>query len=68
MESAVVSVSDRLIEAIKPEVVDAFTTYISEKMSHEDENKVVPDHYIENELKTYINDKFDVNPEIPLRK
>ncbi len=66
--SRVFVVSDRLIEAIKPEVVDAFTTYISEKMSHEDENKVVPDHYIENELKTYINDKFDVNPEIPLRK
>lgn len=66
--SRVFVVSDRLIEAIKPEVVDVFTTYISEKMSHEDENKVVPDHYIENELKTYINDKFDVNPEIPLRK
>ena len=61
-------VSDRLIEAIKPEVVDAFTTYISEKMSHEDENKEVPDHYIENELKTYLNDNFDVSPEIPLRK
>lgn len=61
-------VSDRLIEALKPEVVDAFTTFISEKMSQEDENKVVPDHYIENELKTYLNDNFDVNPEIPLRK
>jgi hypothetical protein len=61
-------VSDRLIEAIKPEVVDAFTTFISEKMSHEDENKEVPDHYIENELKTYLNDNFDVSPEIPLRK
>ena len=61
-------VSDRLIDAIKPEVVDAFTTFISEKMSREDENKVVPDHYIENELKTYLNDNFDISPEIPLRK
>jgi len=61
-------VSDRLIEALKPEVVDAFTTFISEKMSQEDETTIVPDHYIENELKTYLNDKFDVNPEIPLRK
>ena len=61
-------VSDRLIEAIKPEVVDAFTTFISEKMSHEDGNKEVPDHYIENELKTYLNDNFDIGPEIPLRK
>ena len=61
-------VSDRLIEALKPEVVDTFTTFISEKMSQEDENTIVPDHYIENELKTYLNDNFDVSPEIPLRK
>lgn len=65
--SRVFVVSDRLIEALKPEVVDAFTNYISEKMSHEDDEKVVPDHYIENELKTYINKNFDVTPEIPLR-
>lgn len=60
-------VSDRLIEALKPEVVDAFTTFISEKMEKEDNNKVVPDHYIENELKTYLNDNFDISPEIPLK-
>ena len=61
-------VSDRLIEALKPEVVDEFTTFISEKMSQEDENNVVPDHYIENELKTYLNNNFDVSPKIPLRE
>jgi hypothetical protein len=60
-------VSDRLIEALKPEVVDVFTTFISEKMEKEDNNKVVPDHYIENELKTYLNDNFDISPEIPLK-
>jgi hypothetical protein len=26
----------------------------------------VPDHYIENELKRYLNENFDVSPEIPL--
>ena len=61
-------VSDRLIEALKPEVVDTFTTFISEKMDKEDNDKVVPEHYIENELKTYLNDNFDINPEIPLKK
>lgn len=61
-------VSDRLIEALKPEVVNEFTTFISEKMSQEDDDKVVPDHYIENELKTYLNDNFDIDPEIPLKK
>jgi hypothetical protein len=61
-------VSDRLIEALKPEVVNSFTTFISEKMDKEDDDKLVPDHYIENELKKYLNDNFDIDPEIPLKK
>jgi len=61
-------VSDRLIEALKPEVVDDFTSFISDKMSKEDDNKIVPQNYIENELKTYLNDNFDINPEIPLKR
>ena len=28
----------------------------------------VPDHYIENELKTYLNDRFDIDPELGLKK
>ena len=61
-------VSDKLINALKPEVVNDFTTFISEKMSKEDDDKIVPDHYIENELKMYLNDNFDIDPEIPLKK
>ena len=60
-------VEDRLIDALKPEVVDAFTNYLSKKMIEEPENNPVPDHYIENELKKYLNDNFDVTPEIPLK-
>jgi hypothetical protein len=47
--SRVVVVTDRLIDAIKPEVIDDFT-YISNHMAQEDDNKV-PDHYIEMNLK-----------------
>jgi hypothetical protein len=61
-------VEDRLIDALKPEVVDAFATYLSKKMEAEPDDKVVPDNYIENELKQYLNDNFDVTPEIPLKK
>ena len=61
-------VSDRLIEALKPEVVDSFTSFISEKMDKEDNDEVVPDHYIENELKTYLNNNFDIDPQIPLKR
>lgn len=60
-------VSDRLIEALKPEVVNEFTTFISHEMEAESDNKTVPDHYIENALKSYLNTNFDVNPEIPLK-
>jgi hypothetical protein len=64
--SRVFVVTDRLIDAIKPEVIDDFTTYISGHMAQEDDNTKVPDHYIENELKRYLNENFDVSPEIPL--
>lgn len=60
-------VEDRLIDAIKPEVVDDFTKQLSEKMLEEPEDKEVPDHYIENELRKFLNETFDVDPEIPLK-
>ena len=61
-------VEDRLIDALKPEVVDAFATHLVKKMEAESDDAPVPDHYIENELKKYLNDNFDVTPEIPLKK
>jgi hypothetical protein len=60
-------VSDRLVEAIKPEVLDDFSNYLSIKMSNEDKDSEVPEHYIENELKSYLNNRFDINPNIPLK-
>jgi hypothetical protein len=36
-------------------------------MSLEDSDKEVPENYIENELKDYLNKKFEVNPPIPLK-
>lgn len=61
-------VTDRLIDAIKQETIDAFTKNLVEKMEAEPDDKPVPDHYIENELKKYLNDNYDVDPEIPLKE
>ncbi len=61
-------VSDRLIEALKSEVIDDFTRMLSRKMALQPDDAPVPDHYVENELKQYINDRFDVDPEIPLKQ
>jgi hypothetical protein len=60
-------VSDRLIDALKPEVINEFTDFVVDKMNNEDDNTDVPLHYIENELKEYLNNNFNVNPKIPLR-
>ena len=61
-------VSDRLIDAIKPEVLNDFTNFISNKMAQMPDSEIVPEHFIENELKEYINDNFDVDPRIPLKE
>jgi hypothetical protein len=61
-------VTDRLIDAIKQETIDAFTKNLVEKMEGEPDDKPVPDHYIENELKKYLNDNYDVDPKIPLKE
>jgi hypothetical protein len=60
-------VSDRLVEAIKPEVLQKFSLFLSDKMSLENTDSTVPDNYIENELKSYLNEHFGINPQIPLK-
>jgi hypothetical protein len=60
-------VSDRLVEAIKPEVLQKFSLFLSEKMSLENPDSAVPDNYIENELKSYLNEHFGIDPQIPLK-
>ena len=60
-------VSDRLVEAIKPEVLQRFSLELSEKMANIGSDVEVPEHYIENELKDYLNRNFEINPEIPLK-
>lgn len=60
-------VSDRFIDALKPEVIDEFMHKLTDKMEDMSDDERVPDHFIENELKRYINIEFDVTPEIPLK-
>lgn len=60
-------VSDRLVEAIKPEVLQVFSADLADRMSKMDPNLEVPEHFVENELKKYLNDNFDIDPQIPLK-
>jgi hypothetical protein len=61
-------VSDNITEAIREEVLREFALYLSKKMERQDPDTEVPDFYIENELKKYLNRKFDIYPEIPIRE
>lgn len=61
-------VSDGFIDIIKPEIIHEFTNFLCEKMELEDDSNSVPDHYIENELKLYVNDKYDIDPQIETKK
>lgn len=60
-------VSDKIIDIIKPEILQTFSLYLSDKMSLMNPDDEVPDHFIENELKKYLNTNYNINPEIPLR-
>ena len=60
-------VSDGIIDFIKPEVLQEFSIYLSEKMSRMDPDSEVPENYIENQLKRYLNRRYDIDPEIPLK-
>jgi len=61
-------VSDNIVDAIKDDVLREFAVYLSSKMSREDQDEEVPEHYIENQLKIYLNRRFDIDPEIPLKQ
>jgi hypothetical protein len=61
-------VSDRIVDAIKPEVLQSFSIFLSDKMALMNPIEEVPEHYIENELKYYLNRNFQVEPAIPLKQ
>lgn len=60
-------ISDNLVAAIRPEILQQFSNYLSQIMSQKNPDDIVPDHYVENELKDFLNRNFDVNPPIPLK-
>ena len=61
-------VSDGLVDMLNHDVTYNFTIYLAEKMSKEDPNSVVPEYYIENELRKYLNDKFSLNQQLPMKQ
>jgi hypothetical protein len=61
-------VSDNIVDAIKEDILREFAIYLSDKMSRKNSDDEVPENYIENQLKRYLNRRFDIEPEIPLKQ
>ncbi len=58
---------DDLINMVRKDVLRIFAVELANKMENEPDDKEVPHHYIENELKKFLNDKFDINPPMELK-
>ena len=58
---------DNLIKMVRPEILRTFAVELAHKMEQEPDDKEVPHNYIENEFKTYLNEKFNITPPIPLQ-
>lgn len=53
---------DDLINMVRKDVLRLFAVELANKMEQKPDDEVVPHHYIENELKKFLNEKFDINP------
>ena len=53
---------------VRKDVLRDFAYILSDKMANEPADKEVPKSYIENELKHYLNQKFDITPPIPFEE
>jgi hypothetical protein len=60
-------VSDGIVDLVKPEIIQEFCIYLSDKMIRKDDEQEVPVNYIENELKEYLNRRFEIDPKIPIK-
>lgn len=60
-------VSDGIVNMLSENVLREFATYLSGVMENEDPDSEVPDHYIENQLKLYLNKRYDIEPPIPTK-
>lgn len=60
-------VDGSLTDMIKEEVLFSFALYLSNRMVKENPDSEVPDFYVENELRKYLNRKFDINPPLQMK-
>lgn len=65
--SKIFFISDGLLEMLSDKYKYKFARYISEIAASKSDNEVVPEYFVENELRNYINQKFLLNPPLPFK-
>jgi hypothetical protein len=58
-------ISDGLMTMLDDKYKVKFARYIAELVNDKPDNEEVPEYFVENELRNWINDKFLLNPPIP---
>jgi hypothetical protein len=58
-------ISDGLMAMLDDKYKVKFARYIAELVNDKPDNEEVPEYFVENELRKWINDKFLLNPPIP---
>jgi hypothetical protein len=65
--SKIFFISDGLMTMMNDKYKLKFANYISELASEKPDNEEVPDYFVENELRKWVNEKFLLNPPLPLK-
>ena len=60
--SKIFFISDGLLELMSEKHKVKFARYIAELASSKNDNEVVPEYFVENELRNWINQKFLIDP------
>jgi hypothetical protein len=63
--SKIFFISDGLMALMNEKYKIKFARYISEIASEKPDDEVVPEYFVENELRTWLNEKFLLNPPLP---
>lgn len=60
-------ISDGLLEMLNDKYRYKFARYISEMASSKPADEIVPEYFVENELRNYLNQKFLLNPPLKMK-
>lgn len=66
--SKIFFISDGLMTMMDDKYKFKFAKYIAELASDQPDDEVVPEYFVENELRKWVNDKFLLNPPLPSKR